>query len=367
MFYWILFRNNAMSYKSKVFLTTLLYFSPLWFYYKWTHPEVYTFTFLMIGLIDYYNKRKASAIFFTAMSSLQNPAAAIVPFFMMIKEIVVLCKNFSKTALYKFISYGLISLTVFIPYMFYYYHFNTFSLIGKYATDIHSISFAKIFSLFFDLNFGLIIYAPVIFLLAIYGTIKKDKLAISSLFIVILFAVIDAAQLNWNPGIQLIHRYSYWMIPVLLFGSFNIIKQFTDKTKCIILIINAILILPWFIYTTTSHAVSQVRFQPVAKTVLNTFPQLYNPQEEIFAERAFGEEGVLGDKENLPISYYENDKILKSLHYDIEKNKYYYKNYNQNLLDLKIKIKHKQYIYYVGLKGIKKELKNEKIHKTSEN
>lgn len=108
MFYWVLFRNNAMRDKNKVFLALLLYFSPLWFYYKWTHPEVFTFTFLMIGLIDYYNKRLNSAVLFTALSSVQNPAAAIVPFFMMLNEMFKLIKNFSKTKTYKFVMAGLI-------------------------------------------------------------------------------------------------------------------------------------------------------------------------------------------------------------------------------------------------------------------
>lgn len=235
-----------MEDKNKIFLTLLLYFSPLWFYYKWTHPEVFTFTLLMIGLIDYYNKRVKSAVFFTALASVQNPAAALVPFLIMIGELIRLIKDFSKTKLYNFIVTGIISLIVFIPFIFYYYYFGTFSLIGKYATDLHTISLAKILSLFFDLNFGLIIYVPVIFGLIIYSVIKRNIYAIISLITVVLFAVIDSAQLNWNPGIMLIHRYSYWMIPVLLFGCLYSFKYIKDKTKIILVVLSAIIITSLF-------------------------------------------------------------------------------------------------------------------------
>ena len=355
MFYWILFRNKAMEDKNKIFLTLLLYFSPLWFYYKWTHPEVFTFTLLMIGLIDYYNKRVKSAVLFTALASVQNPAAALVPFLIIIGELINLVKDFSKTKLNKFIITGLISLIVFIPFIFYYYYFGTFSLIGKYATDLHTISLAKILSLFFDLNFGLVIYVPVIFGLTIYSVIKRNIYAVISLITVVLFAVIDSAQLNWNPGIMLIHRYSYWMIPVILFGCFDIFNTLRDKTKFILIIISAILITPWFFFARSHYAMMHTRFHPVANIVLNTFPALYNPQVEVFAERTLENEGYFIDK--LPLTYYYNNQALKTLNYDPVKKKYYYTNHNPEFNKLRIKIRHKKIIYSIGFDGVRKEYK----------
>lgn len=357
MFGWILFRNNAMDYKNKIFLALFLYFSPLWFYYKWTHTEVFTFTLLMIGLTDYYNKRKNSALFFTACASLQNPAAAVVPFFMMIRELCILFKNFSKQTLIKFIISTLISCIVFIPYIFYYYFFEKFSLIGEYATDLNSICIAKILSLFFDLNFGLIIYCPILLGMTVYGVIKKDKLSIISLITVVLFAIIDSAQINWNPGIHLLNRYSYWMIPVLLFGCFNIIQSFSDRWKKGIIITNLILILPWYAYTRTNAASLHIKFQPVATLVLNIAPALYNPQYEVFAERTLENEESFQDK--LPITYFSNGQPLKTLNYDKEKKKYYYTNYSPDISKLKIKIRHKNVIFHVGFNGIKKEVKHD--------
>ncbi len=357
MFYWILFRNKAMEDKNKIFLTLLLYFSPLWFYYKWTHPEVFTFTLLMIGLIDYYNKRVKSAVFFTALASVQNPAAALVPFLIMIGELIRLIKDFSKTKLYKFIVTGVISLIVFIPFIFYYYYFGTFSLIGKYATDLHTISLAKVLSLFFDLNFGLVIYVPVIFGLTIYSVIKRNIYAVISLITVVLFAIIDSAQLNWNPGIMLIHRYSYWMIPVILFGCFDKFNTLRNKTKIILIIISAILITPWFFFARSHYAMMQSRFQPIANIVLNTFPALYNPQEEVFARRTLKSDKGETWQDKLPLTYYYNDQALKTLNYDPVKKKYYYTNHNPEFNKLRIKIRHKKIIYSIGFDGVRKEYK----------
>ena len=233
-----------MDEKNRLFIALLTLFSPIWFYFPWTHTEVYTFVLLYIGLLEYYNNRKTSAVIFSSISSLQNPAASIVPFFILVFELVNLIKNKSKDNLINFIKLSCCSTIVLIPYIFYYVNYGTPSLIGKYATDTSSISFAKIMSLFFDLNFGLIIYVPILIGIIIYLICKKDKIAILSAMTVFLFAIIDSAQLNWNSGMMLINRYSYWMIPVLMFGCFEYFVKLSDKKRLIVLLLTILTITP---------------------------------------------------------------------------------------------------------------------------
>ena len=360
LFWWILFNNKAMSEKTRLFLAGITLFSPLWFYYPWTHPEVFTFVLLSIGLLESYNKRKSSAVFLTAVSSLQNPAAAVVPFFMMLYEIYLLIKDYSIKRLKEFALLTILSTTVFIPYIFYYYYFGKFSLIGEYSTDLHTISFAKIASLFTDLNFGLAIYVPVLCVLVLYRIFKRDKYAILAAITVFLFAVIDAAQLNWNPGIMLIHRYSYWMIPVLIFGCFDYFQKISLKSKFVILLLTIITITPWLFYSSTVSAKHSTKFQPLAQIALNTFPQLYNPQEEVFIERCTGNEFAM-NKQPESCSYNNGRKILKTIFYDAENKKYLYINSAPaSLSEIKIKIRHKNYIYYIGINGITKEKRRKK-------
>lgn len=363
LFWWILFNNKAMSEKVRLFLCGITLFSPIWFYYPWTHPEVFTFVLLYIGLLEYYNKRKYTAVTFTALSSLQNPAAAVVPFFMMLYEVYLLIKCYSSKRLKKFVILTILSTIVFIPYIFYYYYFGKFSLIGEYATDLHTITFSKIFSLFIDLNFGLAVYIPILCIIFLYRIFKRDKYAILAAITVFLFAVIDSAQLNWNPGIMLIHRYSYWMIPVLLFGCFDYFQSLSIKTKTAILLLTIATITPWYIYSANWRAKQHTRMQVLAKTALEYVPFIYNPQEEIFAERSLGYEIGNIRKYNLhrlPIFYIEKDRICKGLFYDKKKDKFYYVNYNRPLSEIRIKIRHKKYIYYIGLNGITREEKKKK-------
>ena len=301
-----------MDEKNRLFIALLTLFSPIWFYFPWTHTEVYTFVLLYIGLLEYYNNRKTSAVIFSSISSLQNPAASIVPFFILVFELVNLIKNRSKDNLINFIKLSCCSTIVLIPYIFYYVNYGTPSLIGKYATDTSSISFAKIMSLFFDLNFGLIIYVPILIGIIIYLICKKDKIAILSAMTVFLFAIIDSAQLNWNSGMMLINRYSYWMIPVLMFGCFEYFVKISSKKRLIVLLLTILTITPWLCYTGNKKAKYHTMFQPIAKSVLYVMPSLYTPQEEVFFEKLPYLKSV-NSKWDINVSPVYNDEKIMSL------------------------------------------------------
>ena len=361
LFGWILFRNSAMDEKNRLFIALLTLFSPIWFYFPWTHTEVYTFVLLFIGLIEYYNNRKLSAVIFSSISSLQNPAASLVPFFILVFELVNLIKNKSKDNLINFIKLSCCSTIVLIPYIFYYVNYGTPSLIGKYATDISSISFAKIMSLFFDLNFGLIVYVPILIGIIIYLICKKDKIAILSAVTVFLFAIIDSAQLNWNSGMMLINRYSFWMIPVLMFGCFGYFVKISDKKRLIVLLLTILTMTPWLCYTGNKRAKYHTMFQPIAKSVLYVIPSLYNPQEEVYFKRCQYDDIPMKDKsgEQLPAVFITKDGyITKGMFYNKLKHKYEYfntpKSFKSNLALIQIKFRHKKNVIIITPVGIEK-------------
>lgn len=352
MYWWIWYRTT-LSDKLKYYLTGITFISPIWLYFNWMHPEIYTYVFVFIALLEFLEKRKLSACAFAVAASLQNPAAILISFFIMLYSFI---KNKFKIDK-ELVLLGIISLVWFIPYAVCYYNFHFLSLVGKYTTSLEYITLAKILSLFFDLTFGLIVYVPVIVIGFLYACFKKNKLALVSLVLMLLIALVDSTQINWNNDMNLIHRYAFWLIPIMIVSTLNIVEALEWNTLKKVLIIYLITTGFWLVYALDKAATYYAQFQPVAKIVLNIAPSLYNPVPSVFYERTVGEEISFDDtfKDRLPLNYYYGKDKRKTLIYDTKVKKYKYINGKINLTNIKIapiKIKTKKKIYTLSNHGI---------------
>ncbi|MGG3838350.1 hypothetical protein ABEV00_15205 [Paenibacillus thiaminolyticus] len=313
----IIFRTK-LSNKIKIILVLISLLSPIIFYLNWTHPEVFSYVFLFMGLLNLYESKYKKAMSFTSLASLQNPPISIVSLYILLSEFWKRRNKIFKDqrTFLSFLSLGLISLINICPYLFYWLHFREFSLISSsgYAS-LDLITFDKIWSLFFDLNFGLIIYVPVLLLAFFYAVFKKDKIAIVSCGILILVSIVSATQLNWNSGMMYINRYSVWLIPLLIFGLLNFFENISLRKNVLLLMI--------FILTTGSVSIvclkehdysNYIKFGPVAQFIISNFPTLYNPNFEIFYERSQGYEGI--NRAEFPIEISNDNGIRKILVFD---------------------------------------------------
>ncbi|MED0738689.1 hypothetical protein [Aneurinibacillus thermoaerophilus] len=310
LIWWILYRTS-FNYRTKLWLLISVILSPVCFYISWSHPEVFSFVFLFIGLLEFLEKRFILAVILTSIASFQNPGIAVVSAY------IVLYQLFSvKRVTYSAICTMLSSLLVFIPYVFYWIHYHQFSLISSTGfASLRLISLNKILSLFFDLNFGLIIYVPVLLLTLIWLALKLDRVAISGLILLLLIAIICSTQANWNSGMMYINRYSVWMIPIIIVSILRFIISL-DRRKFIKYVM---------IFTLTTGVVSfycmyeqdyqnYLKFGPVTKLILSNFPSLYNPPYEVFVERALGEEEEFKDK--IPLTLWNISGPRKTLMID---------------------------------------------------
>lgn len=314
LMYKIMFRNNLNN-KTKSILLCISLFCPIIFYLNWTHTEVFSYVFLFIGLLNLYENKLKQSMLHTSISALQNPAISIIPLYILFSELIKGRKTLfqDKKKLSSFFLLGVISLLNIIPYLFYWMHYRKFSLISStgYAS-LDFITFDKIWSLFFDLNFGLIVYVPLLLLVFSYQIYKKGTFSFIAIGILLFISIVSSTQLNWNSGMMYINRYSVWMIPLLIFGTIEFYGKLSFK-KAILFVM---------IYTLTTGIVSAVclkehdysnylKFGPVAKFAISNFPNLYNPEFEIFYERALGYERL--NKEEFPIEISNNNGLRKML------------------------------------------------------
>lgn len=320
--------------KKKFFWIALIAINPILFYIAWTHAEVFIYCFTCLSLVCFFNKKYAKAIFLVSIASTQNQPIIflgglyyLVFFFNYFKttnnKLII-----TKPKIISIIKPAVINACCFIPFLFspifYYMHFGKFSLIVKpdFFKEITNIIplLSKIQSLFFDLNFGMILFIPMVIIffiiIIIKNTIKKPFNSV--LYIVILFAIclFCAFQRNWNPGISGINRYSVWITPILIY---YICFEFEDFKN---ILLNKIytygiftsIIITFFIITGNGMFKTKLdyrEFTPISKIVLVNFPQLYNPQYEIFYERYNGFESSLSHE--IPLIVNKDNTYIKKI------------------------------------------------------
>jgi hypothetical protein len=258
------------------------------------------------------------SVLLAVLGSFQNPSVIfLIPFLLF----WLICEN--KFKIKKIILLILISIIALLPYVFFYYNFNVPNLIVYNAKAINSsfLTFDRIFSLFFDLNQGMIVSIPLLLPFFIYFFIKKIILwkasrwyvIISYPLIIILMSIPLIQQVNWNMGASVVSRYTVWLSMLIIF--FVIVEvdwnnKFNKLVILPILIISQIYIV--IIMGGLNPDVSMyLRFNKLSKFIIEHHPSLYNPEYEIFGERVLNHEDI--DENNSPIIYSNSNAIVSKI------------------------------------------------------
>jgi len=310
----ILLRITNLTRSQKTWFFLFSACSPALLYVTWIHPEIFTYSFVVVAVAFYLKNDYRLAVLASSLASLQNPPLSILTIYIVIygwKANGLRLRELSLLSVCASISL--------IPYIFYYQNYHVLSLIVSCgASNISYISFDKIFSLFFDLNFGMLPYIPLLMFLSIYAliaSIARKNLVIPSLWLVlIIMATMCSTAGNWNCGMMYINRYSVWMLPIIVLICIYEIPKFSAKNKkinvylCVAFLIN-LLIFGTLLYNYDGG--NSVKFNFLSKEVLINTPGLYNPTYEVYAERALGREIGFGDR--LPIIFTYNSIPRKAL------------------------------------------------------
>lgn len=325
---------SRQSLFTRLFLSTLFLLSGTLYYFKWGTPEIYSATLILIAVIACLDSRYIFSILCAALGSFHPPPIALfipmvlIKFFynyraLSIKQIVKLNKTYLTGML-------LVSSITFLPIVFYLINFGRPSLIAAYVTDTNYITISRFYSFLFDLNQGMIVAIPGVFigaiLLIIYRLVmlfyNRQSVSIFNFpDLLILFSIIIIipclSTLNFNSGCSVFMRYAYWaQVPLLVWITMEL-YTISGKLKygfatiifSIQIIVNLFLGVPVFKQFVNDD---QCTMKPYIAFVFDNAPWLYNPEPEIFIERVLGEEKLpLG-----PVTYLNSNgymcKILVS-------------------------------------------------------
>ena len=312
----ILLHITNLTRPQKTWLFLFSACSPVLLYVIWTHPEVFTYSFVVVAVAFYFKKDYRLAVLASSLASLQNPPLSIL-------TIYIIIYGWKATGL-RFRELSILSVCAsisLIPYVFYYSNYHVLSLIVSCGSaNISYISFDKIFSLFFDLNFGMLPYIPLLMFLSIFmliASIARKNLVIPSLWLVlIIMATMCSTAGNWNCGMTYINRYSVWMLPLIILIVIYDISKFSSKkinTYLFISFLITLLITGYLLYNPAGG--DYLRFNFISNEVLINTPGLYNPPYDVFAERALGREieWETGFPDRLPLIFIYNGIPRKAL------------------------------------------------------
>jgi len=297
---WAVARARRFCGAERVALTCLLVFSPALWLLLWPHPEVYTFSMTTLALVGLSARRLDGALLAASAAAMQNPPVivlAVAIWVLVLKDRVLVPAPF--TARVRALGRAsLASLPAIGPMAYFYLHFGTPSVIarqGGAALDV--LSLRKALELFFDLDLGLLPYAPIAVLAwaagvavcLLRGAAALDLLAAAAL---LPMALVCTATTNWNHGATGPSRYGVWMLPLVyaaLLGWRTRLGGSPSRRPLGYVVLLAVAV-------ASQAAIVLGRGGPlarpdyldhsaVARFALRHAPALYNPSPEIFVAR----------------------------------------------------------------------------------
>lgn len=277
------------------------------FYLTWTGPEVMTASCALVASIAILRGNTGLAMLLSGLGASQNPSLiGIMPLALAYRPLLAKWPQLAwPGAAARPWSRGQVALALagvalaLAPYLFFQLTFGTPSLIARYATDQGLISAGRLWSLFFDLDQGMLAGLPGLLLelpmvaLVLAGGQRRRWLVNAALLAaaVLLMALPALSTTNWNSGCAVLMRYSYWLaMPLLalfLLGLADAPDGGARRLAWPALALQGLLMVQFGVL---GEQASHLRHTPLVRWVLAHFPQRYHPEAEIFFERGGGQE-----------------------------------------------------------------------------
>jgi len=313
----IIYLSNLTNLQ-KMFFGLLVVFCPAFWYIHWTHPEIFSYSLVIMSLAYMNDGKWHASILCAAIASTQNQPLLIWVAFLFGKASIG-----SKLKWNKILLLSVSALPAITPIFFYYTKFGVPSLLSQEAANLNNISLLRVWEMFFDLNIGLMPYAPLMLLVFIAIVVQdlflKRQLSLPVQMFLVIFVMMLLCSLtyNWNSGSSGPTRYLIWMLPLFFYVVISKIKLIEGKNvKSFFSLILSFAVLTQalgVIYWGGFIPLDRIGFLQhsyLAKFVLNYFPSIYNPTEEIFIERTLQSEG---GEFKFPIIFFYKGKCKKAL------------------------------------------------------
>lgn len=298
----LLIINSSMRISHKILATSLFFVTPLVCYLSWPIQTFFVNGILSLSALCYLLKYRSFAYVISIFSTIQQPLLLPYSLYLLYENLKF---KFKKNIYQLFI----LPIALIQPF-FYLYHFGTPQiLINNNVYSISFISIEKIFSFYFDLNQGLFIYYPLIFV-SFFLIKKEHRKELLFLLIGFFISIFISGQSRWSPISEGIFRYTSLIIPILGISVFLITTKYKDKFILYFGFIN--LMCNFLIIAYITNLFTHNDNNLLSKLVLNNFPNLYNPVDEIFIKK---------NTENNFFPIIENNQIFKKNLISIYSNK----------------------------------------------
>jgi hypothetical protein len=306
-------RTRILTSKQRYFITAFYIFCGTTYYVGWSHPEVFSGSFFLVGLILLLGRRYLIAGFLMALAAQQNPPIGIVAAGALgIQAVSVIALTFQNklkkaSCIEKLFLTGLVGCLLILSPIFYYLHFHATNLIVKTGSaNSHLISFDRLHSFFLDLNQGMIVGIPFVMLLVgvlliaylccpklrqrTADTRKTILLALCMLAVAVIISIPALTTGNWNSGGSIFLRYVYWAAMPVGVAAMLLIGALPRRAYIITFMVFFIGQL-WLLleYKITGIEDYLVYKKPVT-FLLENKADWYNPIPAIFVERGLHSE-----------------------------------------------------------------------------
>jgi len=307
-FFWVASRLQKQVLASLFLLTGTTYY--IW----WTHPEVFTASLILLAFMLASDKRYGLAMLASALATTQNPPIIFLLTFFAVKSLLgdhpirfkgfpfkTIIENNRRNFVVILVTFGI----AILPVIFFHITLgvpNPIAAAG--STDMSLISLSRLFSLYFDLNLGMIVAAPGVFIgiaslifLIILRSWKVERWAsilgqIQPLMVGVLLSITMAlpalATTNWNHGQSVFSRYAYWLAIPIIFGFVTSISNLSHRISIglgVTVVAIQLATVSYFGVWGDNWRSDYTSFKPIANYLLQNHPELYNPIPEIFIER----------------------------------------------------------------------------------
>lgn len=314
----ILFFNKNISVYIRILTALSFFYSSVYWYLGWVHPELMTACFVALSLWFFWGKKMLFSIWLMTLASLQNQPLLLMVGFLSLHYL--LTNKFNIKSILALLPPGLLAL---LPSIFYFVLFNTFNLVkdqGFLSDEV--VSLTRILGFFFDINQGILLAIPIalfVFIILQLNNLRhwrewKSNEKLVLLPIVLIATILSFSTMkNWNHGQAVIIRYGVWMSTILLIYVMYTISQKENLGWKIC----ALLITASQIGTVLYHEKYNIfdwtwfEHKPLAKFILDNYPKTYNPDPHIFFVRTTGKDAL--DTNQSPVVYKDKYDNIKKI------------------------------------------------------
>ena len=319
--------------KKKALLIAALSLNPIVFYLGWPSAEVFIYAFLVITMVCWYNHWYKRAALSISVAGMLNMTVMCIGFLMIGEYLLALWKDrkkneniaaFIKENICKIFIYGSCYIIGLIPMIYNYYNVGHINLTASQSNYVQAreSTLERFWSYIFDLNYGLLPYFGIMLIgaivLLIVAILHRHWRYLEWMFALVITILLYSIMIHINCGMSGISRYNSWGAVILIFAVclfYDEIIRF-DKVNNIIklfLYMSTILtgILVFYYGPNKASHTSYVQWTPIARFVLDKYPQLYNPLHSTFNSRVNHLDG--GYHYVTPIIYTADDGYVRKI------------------------------------------------------